>query len=101
MRGTRRKDSATLRCAARWQHERAPGVVAMKPPQQPDALHSREILQGLLVAAVRKQLQLVADLRRRRWLVPGLKLHLLPSAKKANRPERERGKQACIQSSCR
>lgn len=57
----------------------------MKPGQQPDAFESGEVLERLLIAAVREQFDFVEFLRGGRRLVPGLELHLLPGAKMTDR----------------
>ena len=70
----------------------------MKPPQQPHARKSGEILQGRFVTAVRQQLQNVALRFNFRRLVQRLKLHLLPGADEADGFKRERVIQAFIPS---
>jgi hypothetical protein len=91
---TRGEDAAALDGTARREHERAPALVAMKPPQQPHPFETREIAQGVLVAAVGEELQCVARFRRCGRLVPGLEFHLLPGAEKADGWEGQRRGQA-------
>ncbi len=91
---TRGEDAAALDGTARREHERAPALVAMKPPQQPHPFETREIAQGVLVAAVGEELQCVACFRRSGGLVPGLEFHLLPGAEKADGWEGQRRGQA-------
>ena len=66
----------------------------MKPPQEPHPIHARQVLQRLLVAAAREQLEHVALLVCGGGLVPGLKLHPLPGAQVPDGLKRERRLQA-------
>jgi hypothetical protein len=66
----------------------------VKPPEQPHAIEACEVSQGVFVTAVGEQLQLAALLGGRRWLVAGLKLHLLAGAEKADGLKGERRGQA-------
>ena len=84
------EDAAALDRTARREHERAPALVAMKPPEQPHAFEAGEVAQGVLVAAVREEFQFVALLGGRRRLVAGLELDLLAGAEKADGLERQR-----------
>ncbi len=52
MRRARGEETAALCRTARREHLRAPRVVAMKPPDKPDAGKPFEVAQGILVSAI-------------------------------------------------
>lgn len=57
VRGARGKNTTPFRRASGRENKGLPSIVPMEPPDEPDACEAGDILQGLLVAAIRQEFE--------------------------------------------